>query len=107
MRGFAQPLLESGHRGVAWEAGGSAGEAAARGSVTGGSVTGEAAAEDVAAGGGAAGETTASSSKIKIKRAVGSESGWQQKRTLEAPWDIQLGDLPLNAGLVLARVFTG
>ena len=51
MRGFAQPLLESGRRGVVWEAGGSAGGGAA---------------EDVAAGGGAAGgTTTASSSKNK------------------------------------------
>ena len=44
MRGFAQPLLESGHRGVAWKAGGSAGGGAA---------------EDVAAGDGAAGDGAA------------------------------------------------
>ena len=40
VRGFAQPLLESGHRGVLWAAGGSAGGGAA---------------EDVVAGDGAAG----------------------------------------------------
>ena len=44
MRGFAQPLLESGRRGVVWEAGGSAGGGAA---------------EDGAAGDGAAGDGAA------------------------------------------------
>ena len=69
MRGFAQPLLESGRRGVVWEAVGFA--------------------EGGAAEDGAAGEATASSSKIK--RVAGSESGGQQKRTLGASWDIRLG----------------
>ena len=60
MRGFAQPLLESGHRGVVWEAGGSAWGGAA---------------EDVAAG-----ETTASSSKNKK-----SERKW--RATKKGRWE--------------------
>ena len=64
-----QPLLESGHRGVIWEAAGSAGGGAA---------------EDVAAGGGAGcgGDGVVVGNK---------KSGRQQKRTLGASWDIQLG----------------
>jgi len=59
MRGFAQPLLESGRRGVVWEAGGSAGGGAA---------------EDGAAGDGAAGEATASS-ELKERQATKKDAG--------------------------------
>ena len=52
MRGFAQPLLESGHRGVVWEVGGSAEGGAAEDVAAGDGAAGDGAAGDGAAGGG-------------------------------------------------------
>ena len=52
VRGFAQPLLESGHRGVVWEAVGSAEGGAAEDVAAGDVAAGDGAAGDGAAGGG-------------------------------------------------------
>ena len=78
MRGFAQPLLESGHRGVAWEAGGSAGGGAA---------------EDVAAGGGAAGDGAAEGDDgvvVKNKKS-GGQRKWRVTKKGRPSQDVRKG----------------